>query len=50
MTVPPKWLPKLILLEESNGNWEQYLEVLYDHFRQDFVYSTPLFQGKKLAL
>lgn len=50
MTLLPNWLPELVLLKDSNGNWEQYLEVLYGYFKQDFVHNAPLFRQKKLAL
>jgi hypothetical protein len=46
----PEWLPPLVLLEEAHGNWEEYLEHVYQYFKTDFVDSKPFFKGKKLAL
>jgi hypothetical protein len=46
----PDWLPPLVLLEGYAGNWEQYLEALYDYFKKDFIESRPSYQGTKLAL
>jgi hypothetical protein len=43
-------LPPLVLLEECEGNWHQYLETIYQIFCQDFVYSKPNFEGKRFAL
>jgi len=48
MTLP--WLPPLVLLENYNGNWTQYIEVVYAHFKQDFVDSKPLFRGIRMGL
>jgi hypothetical protein len=44
------WLPELVLLESVKGNWENYLEAIYDCFKQDFIDNRPVFEGKKLAL
>lgn len=46
----PDWLPQLVLFGDCGGDWPRYLEVLYDHFRRDFVNDKPSFQGVKLAL
>ncbi len=48
MTLP--WLPALVLLEDCNGNWAQYIEVVYAHFKRDFVDSRPLFRGVRTGL
>jgi hypothetical protein len=48
MTLP--WLPCLVLLEECGGNWTQYVEIVYGHFKADFVDSKPLFRGTRLGL
>jgi len=50
MTISYKWLPPLILFETYSGDWDQYKEALYKYFKQDFVESSPLFRGIKLAL
>ena len=50
MTTNVTWLPGLVLLNDYNGNWERYLEVIYNFFTRDFVDDQPTFQGKKLAL
>lgn len=46
----PDWLPGLVLFEDYNNNWEQYLDALYSYFKADFVDSKPVFQGQRLAL
>lgn len=43
-------LPKLILLEEYEGNFALYNEAVYAVFKNDFVKNGPVFQKKKLAL
>ncbi len=44
------WLPPLVLLEESQGNWPNYLERLYECFLVDFVRSRPQWPGKRVGL
>ncbi len=43
-------LPDLILLENYNGNWNDYLEAVYRYFCDDFVHNKSFYQGQKLAL
>lgn len=50
MTVSSRWLPPLVFFKDYGGNWDRYVEALYEFFKQDFVDSTPSFQGRKLAL
>lgn len=44
------WLPPLVLLEDSNGNWAAYEEALYSWFKKDFLDSRPSFPGKRMGL
>lgn len=44
------WLPALVLLEDSHGDWSQYVEVLHEHFLNDFVRSKPSWPGKRVSL
>jgi hypothetical protein len=44
------WLPELVTLEEYGGNWENYLEVLYSLFKDDFINNQPSFRGVVLGL
>lgn len=46
----PKWLPELVTLEEYQGNWDYYLEVLYSFFKDDFINNRPIFRGQPLGL
>ena len=50
MTTDLKWLPELVRLDTYNGNWDRYLEVIYNFFTKDFVDDQPTYQGRKLAL
>lgn len=50
MTERPDWLPPLVLLNDHGGDWNAYLETIYGWFRQDFVDSKPVFQGRRLGL
>jgi hypothetical protein len=47
---PLSWLPCLVLLENHNGDWTIYQEVLYQHFTRDFVTSRPTYRGHRLRL
>ena len=44
------WLPPLVLLEDSGGDWKIYEEVLYRHFTRDFLDSLPRWPGKRVGL
>jgi hypothetical protein len=50
MSDTPEWLPPLVLLSHYDGNWDAYLDALYHWFKQDFVDSKPVFQGRRLGL
>ncbi|MFC5571124.1 hypothetical protein ACFPN1_13745 [Lysobacter yangpyeongensis] len=45
-----EWLPDLLLLEDSQGNWNAYLERLHACFKADFVDSKPTWPGKRVGL
>ena len=45
-----EWLPPLVLLGDYGGNWDVYLEAIYDWFKLDFIDSKPVFQGRRLGL
>ena len=44
------WLPPLVPLADSGGNWDQYLDTLYQHFQTDFLNSLPRWPGKRVGL
>lgn len=44
------WLPPLVLFSDYDGDWDRYLDALYAWFRQDFIDSKPVFQGRRLGL
>jgi hypothetical protein len=46
----PPWLPTLVLFEAFEGDWDRYLAALYAFFRQDFIDTSPSFNGVKLSL
>ncbi|MGI6296338.1 MAG: hypothetical protein ACOX3G_09640 [Armatimonadota bacterium] len=46
----PDWLPDLILLDDYDGDWHSYIEVVYDYFCRDFVSSKPAFEDKRFGL
>ncbi|WP_295396147.1 hypothetical protein [uncultured Thiodictyon sp.] len=50
MTNAPNWLPPLVLFGEHGGDWDAYLNAIYAYFKQDFVDSQPVFQGRRLGL
>ena len=50
MSESPDWLPPLVLFNDHGGDWDRYLDALYAWFKQDFVYTKPVFQGKRLGL
>ena len=44
------WLPPLILFRDYGGDWNAYVEKLYEHFKRDFVESKPLYNGRRVNL
>ncbi len=50
MSDAPDWLPPLVLFGDYGGAWNAYLEAIYAWFKQDFVDSKPVFQGRRLGL
>jgi len=50
MTTEPEWLPPLVMLSDHDGDWLSYLNTIYDFFKQDFVDSKPVYQGRRLGL
>lgn len=50
MSTPPSWLPTLIPFSDFGGDWTAYLNAIYACFKQDFVDSKPVFQGRRLGL
>lgn len=50
MSDAPDWLPPLVLFSDYGGNWDAYLDAIYEWFKQDFIDSKPMFQGRRLGL
>lgn len=43
-------LPPLIELTDFKGDFQRYLEAVYDLFKKDFIDNRPCFEGKRLGL
>lgn len=43
-------LPNIILLSQYHGNFENYLDAVYQIFKKDFIDNKPVFQGIRLGL
>lgn len=46
MADPCSWLPALVLFSDHHGDWNTYVEVIYAHFRTDFVQYIPRLANK----
>ena len=44
------WLPALVPLASCGGDFQQYLQVLFGHFTQDFVATQPTYPNRRWAL
>ena len=44
------WLPPLVCLPDHGGDWNQYIEAVYEFFRHDFVASAPTFHGQRVGI
>ena len=43
-------LPHLVLLNDYGGDWDRFLKAVYAYFKQDFIDSRPVFNGRRLGL
>jgi len=43
------WLPELVLFESYN-NWDEYLEVLYNFYKADFIDTKPKYKNKEVGV
>jgi hypothetical protein len=43
-------LPEIVCLEDCGGDILNYIEVIYDIFKEDFVTNKPFFEGRRLGL
>jgi hypothetical protein len=46
----PLWLPALVLFNDYGGNWDDYLEAVYNHFKTDLVAQKAYYQGLPINL
>lgn len=46
----PSWLPPLVSLVDYDGDWNRYVDALYEHFCRDFIASSPQYAGGKVQL
>lgn len=44
------WLPKLMTLGATGGDWSAYLELIHAQFAHDFVSTKPSWPGKRVGL
>lgn len=44
------WLPPLITMAEHGGDWDRYLEALYERFTLDFLNGLPKVAGLPMGL
>jgi len=50
ITFNVSWLPSLIKYDSSKNNFNEYIEAIYEYFKQDFIYTKPKFNGQELSL
>lgn len=41
----PEWLPRLLKLEDYNGNWKHFIDKAFSIFYRDFIQTQPLCRG-----
>lgn len=44
-----EWLPALVTLDQCNGDWNVYVEVVYGCFKREFIDASPSFLGKRVS-
>ena len=50
MSADRTWLPPLVKLADHGGDWNCYVEAVYEYFRRDFIESRPRFPGRQFAV
>ena len=50
MTESSSWLPDLVRLQDSGGDWSRYVEDIYRYFQEDFVHSKPSWPQRRWAV
>jgi hypothetical protein len=46
----PDWLPDLVLFEDYGGDWQRYVETVYDYFKTDFLDKRVQYRGIRLGI
>lgn len=44
------WLPDLVLMPDYGGDWDRFLQAVYECFEEDFVNNKPEYEGRRLGL
>jgi len=50
MTNKLDWIPGLVQVADYGGDWDKYLNALYQFFRKDFIDSNPMFRGTSVGI
>lgn len=50
MTSTPDWLPSLVSFQDYGGDWEQYINAVYQYFKKDFIDSKPKYDDRVVQL
>jgi len=50
MTNKLDWIPALVQISDYSGDWDKYLNALYQFFRIDFIDSKPQFHGTPVGI
>lgn len=43
------WLPGLFCLNDCQGDWEAYLEKIYEYYLEDFIRNRPIFNNQRIG-
>ena len=46
----PEWIPDFIELNDSGGDWNQYLEAIYNRFCEDLVYRKVRYRSTSVGV
>ena len=44
------WLPDLLPISAHGGNWDQYIQRVYEQFHNDFILSRPTLDGEYVGV
>lgn len=49
MSGADEWLPSLVLFDAYQGEWQRYVDAVYEQFHRDFIANPPVLRGMRVS-